>query len=82
MPSACLTCARPTPVRRRRRATPTSFAANDTEVHTVVRLTATARATGKQASMDLHHLFRFRDGKVAFYRGTEDTLAVAQTLST
>jgi ketosteroid isomerase-like protein len=30
-------------------------------------------ATGKTAAMDLHHYFRFRDGKIAYYRGTEDT---------
>ena len=23
--------------------------------------------------MNLHHHFRFRDGKVSFYRGTEDS---------
>ena len=23
--------------------------------------------------MDLHHFFRFSDGKIAYYRGTEDT---------
>jgi len=23
--------------------------------------------------MDLHHFFRFRDGKMTYYRGTEDT---------
>jgi ketosteroid isomerase-like protein len=28
--------------------------------------------------MNLHHYFKFRDGKIAYYRGTEDT---AQTES-
>jgi ketosteroid isomerase-like protein len=28
--------------------------------------------------MNLHHFFRFRDGKIAHYRGTEDT---AQTVT-
>jgi ketosteroid isomerase-like protein len=23
--------------------------------------------------MDLHHFFRFADGKITYYRGTEDT---------
>jgi ketosteroid isomerase-like protein len=32
-----------------------------------------SRATGKAAQMNLHHYFKFRDGKVACYRGTEDT---------
>lgn len=53
--------------------TPVSFAANETDVLTVVRFRATSRRTGKTATMDLHHFFRFRDGKIAYYRGTEDT---------
>jgi ketosteroid isomerase-like protein len=31
--------------------------------------------------MDLHHWFHFRDGKIARYRGTEDT-ALTQALLT
>ena len=53
--------------------TPVSFAANDTDVLTVVRFRARSRSTGKAAEMDLHHYFKFRDGKVTYYRGTEDT---------
>ena len=53
--------------------TPVSVAANDTDVLTVVRLRSRSRATGKAAAMDLHHVFTFRDGKIAYYRGTEDT---------
>jgi hypothetical protein len=53
--------------------TPVSFAANDTDVHTVVRFRARSRSTGKTAAMNLHHFFAFRDGKIAYYRGTEDT---------
>jgi uncharacterized protein len=53
--------------------TPLTFAANDTDVLTVVRCRAKSRRTGKSIAMDLHHLFRFRDGKIAYYRGTEDT---------
>ena len=53
--------------------TPVSLAANDTDVLTVVRFRSKSRATGKSAAMDLHHYFRFRDGKIAYYRGTEDT---------
>jgi ketosteroid isomerase-like protein len=47
--------------------------ANDTDVLTVVRFRARSRSTGKAAEMNLHHYFKFRDGKVAYYRGTEDT---------
>jgi ketosteroid isomerase-like protein len=53
--------------------TPVSLAANDTDVLTVVRFRARSRGTGKIAAMDLHHFFSFRDGKIAYYRGTEDT---------
>ena len=35
-------------------------------------------STGREAAMNLHHYFRFRDGKIAYYRGSEDT---AQTLA-
>jgi ketosteroid isomerase-like protein len=47
-------------------------------VHTVVHCRAKSRETGKVVEHDLHHYFRFRDGKIAYYRGTEDT---AQTLA-
>jgi uncharacterized protein len=53
--------------------TPVSFAANDTDVLTVVRFRARSRSTGQTAQMNLHHYFKFRDGKIAYYRGTEDT---------
>ena len=53
--------------------TPVSIAANDTDVLTVVRCRARSRSTGKTIAMDLHHFFTFRDGKIAYYRGTEDT---------
>jgi len=53
--------------------TPLSLAANDTDVLTVVRFRARSRSTGKIAAMDLHHYFTFREGKIAYYRGTEDT---------
>jgi hypothetical protein len=52
---------------------PVSLAANDTDVLSVVRFRARSQATGKTAAMDLHHFFKFRDGKIAYYRGTEDT---------
>jgi ketosteroid isomerase-like protein len=58
--------------------TPFAYAATDTEVHTVVRCRASSRATGRGIDQNLHHYFRFRDGKVDFYRGTEDT---AQTVA-
>lgn len=53
--------------------TPLTFAANDTDVLTVVRYAHRVRSTGKTGSMDLHHWFRFRGGKIHYVRGTEDT---------
>ena len=60
---------------------PYAFAANDTEVHTVVHCRATCRATGKGINHDLHHYFRFQGGKIAFYRGTEDTAQTEAALA-
>ena len=62
--------------------TPLSFAANDSDVFSVVRFRVTARATGKTAAMHLHHFFTFRDGKIVYYRGTEDTAQTLEVLST
>ena len=53
--------------------TPVSLAANDTDVLTVVRFQARSRSTGRTAEMNLHHYCKFRDGKIAYSRGTEDT---------
>ena len=60
--------------------TPHTFAGNETDVLTVVRCRTKSRRTGKSVAMDLHHLFRFRDGKIAYYRGTEDTAQVEDAL--
>jgi uncharacterized protein len=57
---------------------PLSFAANDDEVHTLVRYRVRFTTTGREADMNLHHYFRFRDGKIAYYRGSEDS---AQTVA-
>ena len=60
---------------------PLAFAANGDEVMTFVRFRARARATGREIDMHLHHYFRFRDGKIAYYRGSEDTAQTAAALS-
>ena len=59
--------------------TPLTFAGTDDEVLTVVQFDAKNRKTGKKVSQRLHHYFKFRDGKIALYRGSEDTAAVAAT---
>jgi hypothetical protein len=58
---------------------PTSYAANDTEVLTVVQFRAKVQGTDRTTAMQLHHIFRFRDGKICYYRGSEDS---AQTIAT
>ena len=61
--------------------TPLAFASNETDVMTVVRYGVRIPSTSKSGSMDLHHWFRFRDGKIFFVRGSEDTALVADLLS-
>jgi uncharacterized protein len=59
--------------------TPLSFAANDEdEVHTLIRFAFRSRETGREATMNIHHFWRLRNGKIVFYRGSEDT---AQTVA-
>ena len=60
--------------------TPLSYAANDSEAMALIRFRLTVKATGKEAAMNLHHYWRFRDGKVEYYRGSEDTAQTASAL--
>lgn len=60
--------------------TPFSMAANDDDVFAIVRFRGKSRVSGKPIAMNLHHFFTFRDGKVVFYRGTEDTAQVVSAL--
>jgi len=55
-----------------------SFAAAGDAVHTFLHWTFTVRATGRTASMHMHHFWRVRDGKIAYFRGSEDS---AQTMA-
>jgi uncharacterized protein len=62
--------------------TPVSFAANDDgDVFAFLRYAFTVTATGKSVAMNLHHYWRFRDGKVCFVRASEDTAQVAAALA-
>jgi ketosteroid isomerase-like protein len=61
--------------------TPTAFGSNDTDVFTIIRFRATVRSTGKEIAGQLHHYVRFRDGKVYYFRGTEDTAQTEAALS-
>jgi len=57
--------------------TPLSFAAAGDDVHVLLHWTFTVRATGGSASMHMQHFRRLRDGKVAYFRGSEDTAQTA-----
>ncbi|MGZ4702502.1 MAG: nuclear transport factor 2 family protein [Ilumatobacteraceae bacterium] len=50
-----------------------SFTANETDVIVAVHWTYTVNSTGKSAAMYMQHWFRFANGKVVFFRGSEDT---------
>jgi ketosteroid isomerase-like protein len=61
--------------------TPLSFGGNqDGDVMVFLRYAFTVTATGKSVEMNLHHYWRFRDGKIAYYRGSEDSALVAAAL--
>ena len=61
--------------------TPLAYSATDDgDVLTVVKYSARSRETGKSATMNIHHWWRFTDGKISFYRGSEDTVATASLL--
>ena len=51
------------------------------DVHLLVRWTFRSLATGRQASMTMHHYWRLRDGKIEHFRGSEDTEQTARILT-
>jgi ketosteroid isomerase-like protein len=58
--------------------TPLVFTSNDDgDVMVLIRYAFTVSATGKSVEMNMHHLFRFRDGKAYYVRSAEDTAQVA-----
>ena len=61
--------------------TPLSLTSNETDVMATIRWTFRARPTGKTATMNLHHWWRFADGKIAFYRGSDDSELTASVFS-
>jgi ketosteroid isomerase-like protein len=54
-----------------------SITSNDRDVVATVHWTFTVHKTGKTASMYMQHWWRFADGKIAFFRGSEDSLQTA-----
>ncbi|MGE3285207.1 MAG: nuclear transport factor 2 family protein [Pseudonocardia sp.] len=49
------------------------IAANETDVYATIHWTYTVPATGRSASMYMQHWWRFADGKIVFFRGSEDS---------
>ena len=61
--------------------TPLSFTSNDTDVVAIIHWSYTVHATGKTASMIMQHWWRFADGKIVYFRGSEDTEQSANAFS-
>jgi len=61
--------------------TPHSYAAGDDNVHLLVDWAFRSLTTGREASMTMHHCWRLRDGKVEYFRGSEDTAVTAQVFA-
>ena len=60
---------------------PHSFAACEDSVQLLVRWTFRPLANGRKTAMTMHHYWRVRDGKVDYFRGSEDTALTAQALA-
>jgi ketosteroid isomerase-like protein len=61
--------------------TPVDLAASDNAVMSFVRFRYRGLDSGMEAGANLHHYFRFRDGKVEYYRGSEDTALGARVVT-
>jgi len=61
--------------------TPHAFAAAGDDVHLLVNWTIRSIATGRSASMTMHHYWQLRDGKVTRFRGSEDTELTASVFA-
>lgn len=58
------------------------MAASDMEVFAFLRFAVRMKATGREAAFHLHHYFRFGgDGKIEYYRGSEDSAQVEHALA-
>jgi len=62
--------------------TPLAYTSNDDgDVMVFLRYAFTVTATGKHVTMNMHHYWKFRDGKVCYVRSSEDTAQVAAALT-
>lgn len=53
--------------------TPVGLGASDTEAMAFIRFRVKSKDGAREARMNIHHYWRFRDGLVEYYRGSEDT---------
>jgi uncharacterized protein len=59
-----------------------TIASTDNEVLSFIRYGFAPKGGGETTSMNLHHYFRFDDdGKIAYYRGSEDTQLTTNALA-
>jgi uncharacterized protein len=58
-----------------------SFTSNESDVVATVRWAYTVNATGNSAAMYMQHWFRLADGKIMFFRGSEDSEQSAAAFS-
>ena len=61
--------------------TPHSFTVGETDVHLLLDWAFTSIPNGREVSMTMHHYWRLRDGKVEYFRGSEDTALTAQAFT-
>ncbi len=61
--------------------TPLSFVSNETDVIVAIWWSYTVTATGKRAAMHMQHWWRLVDGKIVYFRGSEDTEQSAAAFS-
>ena len=58
-----------------------SILSDDQNVIATVHWSYTVKATGKTATMYMQHWWKFADGKISFFRGSEDTEQSAAAFS-
>jgi ketosteroid isomerase-like protein len=58
-----------------------SYAAGEDDVHLLFDWTFRALANGCNTSMTMDHYWQLRDGKVARFRGSEDSALTAQAFA-
>jgi ketosteroid isomerase-like protein len=61
--------------------TPLAMAANDDDAFAFIRFRYRGVDSGLESAVNLHHYFRLRDGKISYWRGSEDTAVSARVVS-